>query len=89
MKQWEIWMEGYRATGEDVKATLCGVFTGETFDDAVEEFLNRSPQLRSLHETKERYLPRAYNGIMQKVKAHQIWMCGLYDNKVDAQNANG
>jgi len=35
MKTWEIWSEGYSATGQSSGATLLGSFKTETFDEAV------------------------------------------------------
>lgn len=38
MKEWEIWMEGYAATGERADASFIGKAMGETFDQACENF---------------------------------------------------
>ena len=34
MKQYEVWMEGYAATGDSSEAEFCGVYEAETFSDA-------------------------------------------------------
>jgi len=31
---WNVWMEGFRATGESGPATFCGTFPGKTFAEA-------------------------------------------------------
>ena len=38
MKEWEIWIEGYAATGEHSTASFEGNAFGETFDEACENF---------------------------------------------------
>jgi hypothetical protein len=38
MKKWDVWMEGYSATGEHARAELCGRFKGKTFADACKEW---------------------------------------------------
>lgn len=38
IKEWEIWIEGYAATGERSTASYVGKAMGETFDDAVKNY---------------------------------------------------
>lgn len=38
MKEYEIWCEGYRATGEEGTAYLIGTAFGNTFNEACENF---------------------------------------------------
>lgn len=38
MKEWEIWSEGYAATGEHSTAHFHGKAKGKTFDEACENF---------------------------------------------------
>lgn len=42
MKEWEIWSEGYAATGEHGRAFLHGTAWGESFDEACINF--REPE---------------------------------------------
>ena len=38
MRSFEVWSEGYRATGDSSPAKMHGVFIGNTFKEAVEAF---------------------------------------------------
>lgn len=44
MKEWEIWAEGYRATGEHSKAVFIGIAWADTFDEACENFTEPADQ---------------------------------------------
>lgn len=85
-KEFEIWSEGYAATGERGTAVFHGRYFGETFDDAVEEF---KKQHSGQVDTKERYAERNKDGIMPLVKVHSIWACRLFDNEADARKSFG
>lgn len=41
MRKWEIWNEGYIATGEYNRAFLMGVVEAETFAEACQELADR------------------------------------------------
>lgn len=86
MKEWEIWIEGYMATGESAEASFEGKFKGETFDDAVEEF---KKQYVGVVDAREGYGPRNEEGIMPLIKIHSIWACRLFDNETDARKSFG
>lgn len=47
MKRWEIWAEGYRATGHGEGAVLLGTATADTFDEAVRAFTFSMPYVRN------------------------------------------
>lgn len=88
MKEWEIWSEGYRATGEHGTATYEGKWEGETFDDAVGKYVYIK-DLGHLYESGKRFLPRNEDGIMKEVAVHRIWGCRLFDNEADARASFG
>lgn len=86
MKEFEIWSEGYRATGEDGDATFHGKYPGETFDEAV-EYANSQSTLNAERYTPECFWPReAYNNRRSNWK---IWGCALFDNEADARKSFG
>ncbi len=89
MKEFEVWSEGYRATGEGAEASLLGTYTAETFDDAVAAYLSDHPQQRQYYGNKQRYAERSADGIMQVVTWHTIWACRLFDNEADARKSFG
>ena len=78
-----IWMEGYAATGEHETADLIGYYCGETFDDAVREFIETDYNEKGwgTYEPPERL--GGYG------KYHTIWGCALYDNEKDARKGFG
>jgi len=82
MAIWEIWSEGYRITGETGFAQLEGKEEAETFDDAVEKFKQKHPDKVN---TREIYLERNEEGIMQIVKVHTIWGCQLFPTESEAR----
>ena len=87
MKIFEIWMEGYSATGERGVAQMIGKGEGETFDDAVKDYMSKNPKhgieenKRTSYRTQEYYDNRDSNW--------NIWACNLYDNHADAAKAFG
>jgi hypothetical protein len=85
-KEFEIWVEGYRATGEEGSATFLGKFPGNTFDEAVENYKIAHP---GTVDTREAYAPRNEDGVMPIVKIHSIWACRLFDNEADARKSFG
>lgn len=87
MKEFEIWSEGYRATGESSDATFHGKFAGETFDDAVNKFNEQC--------VKKYGKPSAEKGsvldgrTMKPLDDWRIWGCKLFDNEADARKSFG
>ena len=87
MKTFEIWMEGYSATGESGTAQKIGEGTGESFDDAVIDYMSKNSNNgiakngRGRYSSDERYEKRRSNW--------NIWACSLFDNEVDARKSFG
>lgn len=75
-KEWEIWSEGYAATGERGTATFHGKYMGESFDDAVEEF-------------KKHYSGRVDTSEFLGKKRHSIWGCHLFQTESGARKSFG
>lgn len=83
----EIWMEGYRATGERGTAQMIGTGIGDTFDEAVKDYMKWNPKHgieengRSRYVSDEVYKNRRSNW--------NIWACSLFDNEADARKSFG
>ncbi|HDZ15598.1 MAG TPA: hypothetical protein ENH60_11985 [Pricia sp.] len=88
----EIWMEGYRATGQSSGASKIGESEGETFDDAVRNYMTTEllagkesagieENGRSRYANDEAYENRRSNW--------SIWACDLFDNEADARKSFG
>ena len=45
MREWNIWVEGYRATGESGIAQFYGIGEGDTFQEAVAHLAKKRPDL--------------------------------------------
>lgn len=93
-KEWDIWCEGYQATGEYSTANFEGKFVGDNFDEAVENYLSSKertdfPDIRKYYTKTERYGERNSDGVMPKITWHSIWACRLYDNETDARKGFG
>ena len=89
-KKYEIWSEGYRASGDSSKAIFIGVFEAETFDEAVEEY-NRTRDKKyttaAEKNTRKRYISdEAYE---KRRSNWNIWACNLFDNERDARKSFG
>lgn len=80
LKEWEIWMEGFAATGQSEKAQLIGVYEAETFDEAVQKYIQGEI---AEHGTSTVELNRFGQG------RHAIWGCELFDNETDARKSFG
>ena len=50
--EYEIWTEGFRATGESGKATLMGTSKGKTFKEACINFSKTDPDFRKFFDKK-------------------------------------
>lgn len=73
MPRYEIWSEGFRATGESGTATYHGESEGSNFVEACKNFAAR-------HEEFAKY----YNP-----KSNAYWACSLFDNESDARKTFG
>lgn len=83
MKTWEIWAEGYAATGESGTANLMATIQADNFDEAVELMLQKKertdwPTIRQWYD----YRP-------DRPQKHTIWACRLFDNETDARQTFG
>lgn len=90
MKVFQIWMEGYRATGESGVATIVGTGEGETFDEAVKDFMAKDQNNKNHgveENTRNRY--RTQEAYDNRDSNWNIWACDLYDNHGDAAKAFG
>lgn len=87
MKEFEIWIEGYRATGEYATASYIGKAIGETFEEACrnfeypEDFSSMGIKIYSKGEK----LTIDKNGGGRP----SIWGCRLFDNEADARKSFG
>lgn len=87
MKNYEIWMEGYRATGESGTAQLIAIYEGESFDDAVMNYMEKTPNHGIAKNTRNGYISdKAYEN---RESNWNIWSCNLFDNETDARKSFG
>ncbi len=76
-RDFEIWVSGYRATGEHAYAHKLAVARALTFDDAVAKHVaSLAPKERTLYK-------RHPDG------RWSCWSCWLHDNETDARKAYG
>lgn len=87
MKKFEIWMEGYAATGEHGTAQKIGEGTGENFDDAVKDYMSKNPKHGISENKRARYLTE--EGYTKRKSNWNIWACDLFDNESDARKSFG
>lgn len=88
MKEFEIWIEGYAATGERGYAQLIGKGHGETFDEAVKDYMAKTPK----HGIEERRKLKGEEFFREDHKPRSnwsIWGCLLFDNEIDARKSFG
>lgn len=87
LKEFQIWCEGYAATGERGTAHKVGTGIGVTFDDAVRDYISKNPDhgirehFREDYPTEGSYKRRASNW--------SIWACNLFDNELEARKYFG
>lgn len=87
MKEFEIWMEGYSATGESGTAQMIGKGVGETFDDAVKDYMSKNLNHGIRPNTRDRYMTEEYYN--NRRSNWNIWACNLFDNEEDARKSFG
>lgn len=77
MPRYEIWSEGYKATGDSCGATKLGSAEGKDFADACKNFYQGLPpgQKRWYHLVEG--VPKTFYG------------CRLFDNEADARQSFG
>ena len=88
MKEYEIWEEGFAATGERAGARFIGKAMGETFEEACKNFRYPADIVRSWDG-----MVLVHKGDALKLDEHypypSIWACRLYDNEADARRSFG
>jgi hypothetical protein len=93
MKEFEIWMGGYAATGEQAGASFLAKIEAETFHKAVEKYLELHPEYKQHYAREERYVSCKKSDehpLGRKLDhVHKIGWCYLYDNEKDARAING
>lgn len=73
MKVFEIWIEGYSVIGEYCKHSLLGILKGETFREAVINWINKNSDQKSLFNEENL----------------TIWSCRLFPTEVEAAKSFG
>lgn len=76
MKTWEVWSEGYRATGDFARATLEGRVDAESFAEACRK--------ACVDHGRWKEEPGGFDP-----KRLTVWGCRLFDNEADARKAFG
>ena len=71
--KFEIWQEGYRATGDQAPASKAGEAEGDNFKAACEEFAHANPEWAKYFDSAR--------------MTH--WGCRLFDNEADARKSFG
>lgn len=75
MKNFDLWLEGWHATGGGNDATYLGRWKGRTFEDACDAWAHHKPARR---------LPDYHRNPYPK-----YWGCKIYDNEKDARASFG
>ena len=73
MKKFDIWSEGFAATGENGEATFHGTISGEDFEDACCRFCSESED---------------FSGYFNQTSL-TYWGCRLFDNEAEARSRYG
>lgn len=87
MKKFEIWCEGFVATGQRGLAHKVGEAEGENFTQAVENYIEANPNCgiesnsRSMYVSEEAYIDRT--------SRFNIWGCNLFSNEEKARKTFG
>lgn len=76
MRKFEVWTEGYSATGESGTAIFHGKFEAETFKNAVYKYIE------TLDEKDKSYFKDNEYGL-------RYWGCKFFDNEKDARKNYG
>jgi hypothetical protein len=78
--KWEIWQEGFAATGEGGPAQKLGEATAPTFEEACQRWV----------DNKKRVTPDFNNRYGEyDPERNTIWGCRLYSNERDARRTFG
>lgn len=103
MREYEIWSEGYAATGEHSPAHFHGKSFGNTFEEAIENFRHPEDIIAAYngevivkkgsplsYEKTERYVEDKKSPLGMKLKTvYTTWACRYFDNEKDARKSFG
>jgi len=78
-RKFQIWTEGYAATGEHGDASLMGEAEGATFDEAVDAFIAK-------HKEQNPNDAHHWKGSGRNAA---FWACRVFDNEADARKSFG
>ena len=86
IKKFEIWIEGYRATGESATAAKLGEYNAEDFDGAMRQYMDENLHVVDVHK-----VPKNIKSVKDSSfsKWYSIWACKIYDNEKDARKSLG
>lgn len=98
MKEFEIWEEGYAATGQHSGAYFIGKAMGETFDEACINF--KYPNGKGLELDKKSngelrrgsfrgYIPPGIDRAEKMVGNYSMWACQLFPTEAEARKSFG
>jgi len=82
----EIWMEGYRATGESSTATMLNQYHADSFDEAMKLYMEDNPgyvDVKKVGKNSKSVRDDSFT------KEYSIWACRLFDNETDARKSFG
>lgn len=71
-----LWSEGYSITGNSSTASYLGVFEGETFNEACDNWSKTLEQPENYESGTDEYKP-------------SCWACHIFDNEIDARKSFG
>jgi len=96
MKEFEIWCEGYAATGESSDATYFGKAMGNTFEEACLNFEFTEDKWADwggikIHSKGDKLpLDKNEDGSLRLSGGRPtIWACRFFDNEADARKSFG
>lgn len=78
--KYQIWVEGYAATGQNANALFLGETEAESFNDAC---------IKIAGDKLDKDSSTASGYQENKKGKFSIWSCGLYDNEADARKCFG
>lgn len=88
-KTYQIWSEGYSATGESSGAIFLGKFEGNNFDEAVENYNKQVTEDGMMARQNDRKRYRSDKDYENRKSNWNIWACNLFDNELDARKSFG
>lgn len=93
-KEFEVWMEGYAASGEHSDASFLGKVVAENFDEACIKLqgkhLDKNSDGTYSRGAYRGKLPPPSKGVSEKMQGnYSVWACQLFDNETDARKSFG